>query len=113
MARHGEKRTQSWRSLFRERIVNGAGDSPGTPESSTLSHTFDVRFAPSSGLAAILAEPANTLRWKGAGRISIQPGVVTIAVKRGLFLHKRSRRIAAEQLREVYREGDALRLEFS
>jgi hypothetical protein len=78
-----------------------------------LSHTFDVRFAPSAGLAAVLAEPANTLRWKGAGRISIQPGAVTIAVKRGLLSHGGSRRISAEQLREVYREGEELRLEFS
>jgi hypothetical protein len=81
-----------------------------------LSQTFDVRFAPTEGLAAVLAAPANTLRWKGAGRISIQPGAITIAVKRGLltaFARDRSRRITAGQLREVYREGAALRLEFS
>jgi hypothetical protein len=78
-----------------------------------LSHTFDVRFAPSAGLAAILAQPSNTLRWKGCGRISIQPGTVTVAVKGGVLSQGRSRRIPAEQLREVYREGNAVRLEFS
>ncbi len=78
-----------------------------------MSHTFDVRFAPSAGLAAVLALPGNTLRWKGAGRISIQPGTVTLAVKRGLFSSGQSRQIAADQLREVYREGNVVRLEFS
>lgn len=81
-----------------------------------MAHTFDVRFASSAGLAAVLAEPANTLRWKGTGRISIQPGAVTIAVKRGLFNafpRENSRRIPAEQLREVYREGNSVRLEFA
>ncbi len=78
-----------------------------------MSHTFDVRFAPSAGLAALLAQPSNTLRWKGSGRISIQPGAITIAVNRGLLSQGGTRRIAAGQLREVYREGESLRLEFS
>jgi hypothetical protein len=78
-----------------------------------LSHTFDVRFAPSAGLGALLAQPSNTLRWKGTGRISIQPDAVTIAVNRGWLSWGRSRRIAAGALREVYREGESLRLEFS
>ncbi len=77
-----------------------------------MSHTFDVRFAPSPGLVALLALPSNTLRWKGSGRISIQPGAVTIAVNRGLLSQGRSRRIAAGELREVYREGNSVRLEF-
>jgi hypothetical protein len=105
-----------FRKLFRRRIVSGAGDSPERPEFSTLSHTFDVRFAPSGGIAAVLAEPANTLRWKGSGRLSISSESVTIAAKRGLlslFARDRSRRIPAGQLREVYREGAALRLEFT
>lgn len=78
-----------------------------------MSHTFDVRFAPSAGFAALLAQPVNTLRWKGSGRISIQPGAVTIAVNRGLLSQGRTRRIAAGELREVYREGNSVRLEFS
>jgi hypothetical protein len=81
-----------------------------------LSRTFDVRFAPTAGLAAVLAAPANTLRWKGAGSLSIHPEAITIAPKRGLlswFSRDASRRIAAEHLREVYREGAALRLEFT
>src|SRR5690606_8680313 len=65
------------------------------------------------GLAALLAQPSNTLRWKGSGRISIQPGAVTIAVNRGLLSQGRSRRISPEELREVYREGNSVRLGFS
>jgi len=80
-----------------------------------VSHTFDVRFAPTEGLAAVLAAPVNTLRWKGAGRLSIHPEAITIAEKRGLpfYARGRSRRIAAENLREVYREGAEVRLEFT
>ena len=113
MAGRGEKRSGSWNSRSRKRIVDRAGDSPEPPGSSTLSHTFDIRFAPSAGLAALLAQPSNTLRWKGSGRINIQPGAITIAVNRGLLSQGGTRRIAAGQLREVYREGNAVRLEFS
>jgi hypothetical protein len=81
-----------------------------------VSHSFEIRFAPSAGIGAVLAAPANTLRWKGAGRISINSESVTIGVKRGflsLLARNRSRRIPAEQLRAVYREGAELRLEFT
>ena len=80
-----------------------------------MSHTFDVRFARSQGLAAVLEAPANNLLWKGAGRLSIDAGGINIAVKRGLanlFSRRRSHRIAAGELTEVYREGEALRLGF-
>ena len=79
-----------------------------------MAHTFDIRFARSAGLAGFFEAPANTFRWKGAGKLSIDAQGISIAVKRGLLtlLSKRSRRIAAGELTEVYREGDALRLEF-
>lgn len=81
-----------------------------------MPHTFDIRFARTAGLAAILEAPGNAFRWKGSGRLSIHPESITIAVKRGmttLFAVDRSRRIEAANLKEVYREGDALRLEFT
>jgi hypothetical protein len=81
-----------------------------------LIHTFDIRFARSAGISAWLEEPVNRFRWKGAGRLSISRDVITIAARRGLaslFRHSPPRRIAAADLREVYREGAALRLEFS
>ena len=80
-----------------------------------MSHTFDVRFARSQGLAALFEAPANSFLWKGDGRLSIDDAGISIVVKRSLsslFSRRRSHRIAAGELTEVYREGEALRLEF-
>jgi hypothetical protein len=81
-----------------------------------MAQTFDIRFARSAGLAGFLEAPANEYRWKGAGSLSIDAQGISIAVQRGLlslFARQRSRRITANNLLEIYREGDALRLEFS
>jgi hypothetical protein len=81
-----------------------------------LTHTFDIRFARSAGFGAWLEEPGNRFRWKGAGRLSISRDGITIAAKRSLaslFRGAAPRRIPAENLKEVYREGAALRFEFS
>ena len=80
-----------------------------------MSHTFDIRFARSTGFAAVLEAPANTFRWKGGGSLSIDADGVEISRKRGLLslLVRRTHfRINASALREVFRAGDALRLEF-
>src|SRR5688572_32865876 len=80
-----------------------------------MAHTFEIRFARSAGLAGLFEAPGNSFRWKGAGRLSIDAQGISIAVKRGLtnlLSRRRSHRIAAAELTEVYREGDALRLEF-
>jgi len=81
-----------------------------------MAQTFDIRFARSAGLAGLLEEPANAFRWKGAGRLSIDATGISIAVKRGLltlFARAQSRRIATDHVTHIYREGNALRLEFS
>ena len=81
-----------------------------------MPQTFDIRFARSAGFAAMLEAPANTFRWKGAGSLRIDAEGISIAVKRGLlslFARHTSRRIEAAELREVYREGEALRVEFA
>jgi hypothetical protein len=80
-----------------------------------MAHTFDIRFAKSEGVAALFEAPVNRHRWKGAGRLSIDPGGISIAVKRGLlnFFSRRSRRFTSDSLTEVYREGNSLRLVFS
>jgi hypothetical protein len=79
-----------------------------------MAQTFDIRFARAGGIAAFLEEPANSFRWKGAGRLSIDPQGISIAVRRGLlWLFPRTRRVAAADLREVLREGEALRVEFA
>ena len=36
-----------------------------------MAHTFDIRFARSAGLAALLEAPENAFRWKGAGLLRI------------------------------------------
>jgi hypothetical protein len=79
-----------------------------------MAHTFDIRFVRTGGLAGLIEAPANSFRWKGAGRLSIDPQGISIAVKRGLLsLFPGSRRVAAADLTEVLREGDALRVEFT
>ena len=79
-----------------------------------MAHTFDIRFARSSGLAAFLQAPTNTFRWKGAGRLSIDPEGISIAVRRGVnSLFPQTRRVPAADLKGVLREGEALRLEFA
>jgi hypothetical protein len=80
-----------------------------------MANTFDIRFAKSAGLLALFEAPVNRFRWKGAGRLSIDAQGVSIAVRRGLvnlFSRQRSHRIAPGELTDVYREGEALRLEF-
>jgi hypothetical protein len=81
-----------------------------------VAQTFDIRFARSAGLAGLFEAPANEFRWKGAGRLSIDASGISIAVRRGLmtlFARAQSRHIATNSVIEVYREGSALRLEFS
>jgi hypothetical protein len=81
-----------------------------------MTHTFDIRFGKSAGLAGLFEAPTNSFRWKGNGRLSVDPHGINIAVKRGLltlFSASKSRRIAAANLLQVYREGETLRLGFS
>jgi len=80
-----------------------------------MAQTFDIRFARSAGLAALLEVPENIFRWKGGGQLRIDAQGISISVKRGLLAllgGKRTQRIPTEKLRAVYREGDALRVEF-
>ena len=80
-----------------------------------MTQTFDIRFARSAGLAALLEVPGNVFRWKGGGHLRIDPHGISIGVRRGLLAllgGKRTQRIPTENLRAVYREGDALRVEF-
>ena len=80
-----------------------------------MARTFDIRFARSDGIAALLETPVNTFRWRGAGSLRIDGGRLDIRKKRGLLslLTRRTHfRLDAADLREVAREGDALRIEF-
>jgi hypothetical protein len=80
-----------------------------------MAQTFDIRFARSDGLAAFLEAPGNRFRWKGGGLLSIESESIRFSVKRGLltlFAQNQTRRIPADALKEVYREGEKLRVEF-
>jgi len=81
-----------------------------------MAHTFDIRFDRLGGFAGIFEEPANSFRWKGGGLLSIDRNGVNIAVNHGLLsllARRRAQRIPAGNLKEVYREGKALRVEFA
>jgi hypothetical protein len=78
-----------------------------------MAHTFEIRFVKSAGLAGLFEAPANRLGWKGAGRLSVDDGGIHIAVRRGIAnWFQRSKRIQASDLTQVFREGEALRLEY-
>lgn len=81
-----------------------------------MAHTFDIRFDRVAGVASLLDTPQNRFGWRGGGRLYIDAQGISIAVKRGLLsllARPRSQRIPAASIREVYREGDALRVEFA
>jgi len=81
-----------------------------------MAHTFDIRFVRSSGLAGLFEAPANVFGWRGSGLLSIDTQGMRIEVKRSLaslLARQRSQSIPAENIREVYREGEALRIEFA
>lgn len=80
-----------------------------------MAQTFDIRFARSAGFAALLEAPVNRHRWKGRGRLSIDAKGISIGVKRSfaaLLGAKHTQHISIESLRSVYREGEALRVEY-
>jgi hypothetical protein len=80
-----------------------------------MAHTFHIRFARNSGLAALLEAPANSFHWKGSGRLSIDNEWLVFARSRQFpwSFGRLLRRVPAAALAGVYREGDSLRLEFS
>jgi hypothetical protein len=80
-----------------------------------VTHTFDIRFDQTAGLAALLDEPGNHFRWKGKGVLRVDAAGISVSAGRSLLslLRHRARRIPAADIKEVYREGEALRLEFA
>lgn len=72
-----------------------------------MAQTFDIRFGRAAG---------NSLGWSGGGLLSIDAQGMSIALKLSLLsllVRRRSQRISAESIKEVYREGDALRVDFA
>jgi hypothetical protein len=80
-----------------------------------MAQTFDIRFARSVGLTGTVGSAVNRFRWKGGGHLRIDAKGISIGVKRGilaLFRARHTQRISNENLRAVYREGEALRVEY-
>jgi hypothetical protein len=80
-----------------------------------MAQTFDIRFSRSTGLAALFEAPGNRFGWKGAGLLSIDADGVQIVARRGLpmlFARNLTRRFTAHEVAGVYREADAVRLEY-
>jgi hypothetical protein len=71
-----------------------------------MTHTFEIRFDGAE----------NSFGWSGAGQLSVDAQGLRIALKRGLrtlLVRRRSQEIPAESIREVFREGEALRVDFT
>src|ERR1044072_337767 len=80
-----------------------------------MSHTFEIRFGRAAGWSSLFDASENSFGWRGGGLLSIDAQGMSIALKRGLaslLSRHRTQRIPAESIREVYREGEALRVEF-
>jgi hypothetical protein len=81
-----------------------------------MPQTFDIRFDRVTGLSMLFDSPRNSFGWRGGGLLSVDAEGISVAVKRGvlsLLSRHRSQRIPAGSIREVYREGEALRVEFA
>jgi hypothetical protein len=79
-----------------------------------MAHTFDIRFAKSTGLSGLLEPPANSFRWRGSGTLRIDAAGISFAVRCGLLsMFTGRRRIESAELQQVYREGQALHLTFA
>jgi hypothetical protein len=77
------------------------------PRSEAMSQTFDIRFTKATGLAALFEAPHNGPRWKGIGTLTADAEGIRVG-KRGS-----SQKIDLRDVASVYRESEALRIEFT
>jgi hypothetical protein len=81
-----------------------------------MAESFDIRFARSGGIAALFDAAENSLGWKGDGLLRIDAQGMNFALKRGfasLLARRRSQHVPAQSIKEVYREGETVRVEFA
>jgi hypothetical protein len=76
-------------------------------------HVFPVRFNPTSGLSALLRRPQNSYRWIGVGSLLVDEHGVRVTARRltlfGVF--RTVLFVLPTEIREVYREGDSIRID--
>lgn len=75
--------------------------------------SFDIRFARSAGLMGLFEAPANSFRWKGGGQLTVDDQCVTVSALSRLPFLTRRLRFSSTDLRQAYREGEVVRLEFA
>lgn len=76
-------------------------------------HVFPVRFTPTSGLSAVVRRPQNSYRWIGAGSLLVDEHGVRVTARRltVLGLYRTVLFVLPSEIREVYREGDSIRID--
>ncbi len=88
----------------------------GAADGVRLSETeFRVRFTQARGLAGLLEKPSNSYHWSGGGTVRVAPSGVLMRGARcqllGFMQHER-RFVPRPQIRQIYREGDAVHMDF-
>jgi hypothetical protein len=76
-------------------------------------HVFPVRFTPTSGLSGLLRRQQNSYRWIGVGSLLVDEHGVRVTARRLtlLGLYRTVLFILPSEIREVYREGDSIRID--
>lgn len=76
-------------------------------------HVFPVRFSPTLDLLALLRSPQNSYRWVGQGTLLVDEHGVRVTARRLtlLGLYRTVLFILPTQMREVYRQGDSIRID--
>jgi hypothetical protein len=84
---------------------------PANPGADELE--FRVRFTRAKGISPLLRAPSNSFRWVGPGTVRFEPLGVLITAKRQRlgFARVHRRFVAASEIRNVYREGNAVRVD--
>ena len=85
------------------------------PAPRAVPRTFPVRFNATPGLASRLRPAQNSSRWVGAGTVVLDAHGIQITARRLTLLGPRrtGHFIHSSEIREVYREGDAIRIDLN
>lgn len=76
-------------------------------------HVFPVRFSRTLDLSGLLRRPQNSYRWMGQGTLLVDEHGVRVTARRLtlLGLYRTVLFILPTEIREVYREGDSIRID--
>lgn len=76
-------------------------------------HVFPVRFSPTLDLSGVMRRPQNSYRWIGQGTLLVDEHGVRVTARRLtlLGLYRTVLFILPTEIREVYREGDSIRID--